>query len=113
MPARHCTAVTADLPTLPPPLPTACSASGTAFSFNGGKDSTVLLHIIRAVVEQRRRQGVALEGAVAANGDSSSGSSSTAAAPAPLGGVLTFFFHHDTDFSEVVEFTRGTDQQYG
>ncbi len=27
-----------------------CRASGVAFSFNGGKDSTVLLHIIRAAI---------------------------------------------------------------
>lgn len=27
-----------------------CSVSGVAFSFNGGKDSTVLLHIIRAAI---------------------------------------------------------------
>lgn len=30
-------------------------AQGIAFSFNGGKDSTVLLHLIRATLAQRQR----------------------------------------------------------
>lgn len=30
-----------------------------------------------------------------------------------LGGVLTFFFHHDTDFPEVLEFTHSTSKAYG
>jgi len=32
---------------------------------------------------------------------------------AALGGVLTFFFHHDTDFPEVLEFTHNTSKEYG
>lgn len=34
-------------------------------------------------------------------------------APAALGGVLTFFFHYDTDFPEVLEFTHATNKRYG
>eukprot|EP00976_Prorocentrum_cordatum_P055489 1119669-Prorocentrum_minimum.AAC.2 len=30
-----------------------CSANGIAFSFNGGKDSTVVLHLLRAAVAKR------------------------------------------------------------
>ena len=31
-------------------LQVCCRVNGVAFSFNGGKDSTVLLHIIRAAI---------------------------------------------------------------
>jgi hypothetical protein len=33
--------------------------------------------------------------------------------PAALGGVLTFFFHHDTDFPEILAFTHDTNKRYG
>ena len=31
---------------------------------------------------------------------------------AALGGVLTFFFHYETDFPEVLEFTHATNTRY-
>ncbi|KAI7844692.1 hypothetical protein COHA_001780 [Chlorella ohadii] len=74
---------------------------GLAFSFNGGKDSTVLLHIIRATLAQRQREHEKQAGSPWAGDD------------LPLGGVLTFFFHHDTDFPEVLEFTHNTSKEYG
>ncbi|KAL4552473.1 hypothetical protein Ndes2526B_g06677 [Nannochloris sp. 'desiccata'] len=67
---------------------------GVAFSFNGGKDSTVLLHLIRAALA--RRQEVELNG-IAAGG---------------LPGVCTFFFHNDADFEEITSFTHHTNEQY-
>ncbi|KAI3436315.1 hypothetical protein D9Q98_002368 [Chlorella vulgaris] len=74
---------------------------GVAFSFNGGKDSTVLLHLIRAAVEQRQQQH---EATADGNGFTTD---------LPLGGVLTFFFHHDTDFPEILAFTHDTNKRYG
>eukprot|EP00887_Chlorella_sp_A99_P006739 scaffold3.g6739.t1 len=73
---------------------------GTAFSFNGGKDSTVLLHLIRAAVAQHAD-------------DAADSTANGVSASAPLGGILTFFFHHDNDFPEVLEFVHATNEQYG
>lgn len=75
---------------------------GVAFSFNGGKDSTVLLHIIRAALAQRQRLHEAAAGVPNGFCDD-----------LPLGGVLTFFFHHDTDFPEIMEFTHATNKRLG
>ncbi|KAL4424331.1 hypothetical protein ABPG75_001632 [Micractinium tetrahymenae] len=75
---------------------------GVAFSFNGGKDSTVLLHIIRAALAQRQRQH-----------ETAAGLPNGFCDDLPLGGVLTFFFHYDTDFPEVLAFTHDTNKRYG
>ena len=32
---------------------------------------------------------------------------------AALGGVLTFFFHHDSDFPEILRFTHDTNDRFG
>ncbi|PNH11162.1 putative FAD synthase [Tetrabaena socialis] len=59
-----------------------------AFSFNGGKDSTVLLHLLRAAV---------------AGGAEAQG----------LGGIQSFYFRKADDFEEVKEFVESSDTQYG
>lgn len=73
----------------------ACRLAGVAFSFNGGKDSTVLLHLIRAAVERWHAQH------------------SVCNAVKGLGGVSTFFFHDDRDFPEITDFTYSINKIYG
>ncbi|KAG2492852.1 hypothetical protein HYH03_009006 [Edaphochlamys debaryana] len=61
-----------------------------AFSFNGGKDSTVILHLLRAAVVQQL--GPDVQG---------------------LGGIQSFYFKKADDFEEVKQFVESADAQYG
>ncbi|KAL6762532.1 MoaB/Mog domain-containing protein [Haematococcus lacustris] len=72
-----------------------------AFSFNGGKDSTVLLHILLAVMHD-------------VNGPPCPGSTITKSylPPTGLGGLRSFLFTTTNDFPEVLEFVKAADTQY-
>jgi hypothetical protein len=121
-------------------LPNGCRPDGTAFSFNGGKDSTVLLHIIRAAVAQRCRAAAAdaASNASSSNEEAANGAVSGDARPAPgnaaepdalqrlhladetlsnapggCGGMCTFVFERDDDFHEIRDFVAAMDRQYG
>lgn len=71
--------------------PCLCRTAGLALSLNGGKDSTVLLHLIRAALSIRKHGGQQIDG---------------------LEGIVTFFFDKADDFPDVVQFTKDTDLQY-
>ena len=74
---------------------------GLALSLNGGKDSTVLLHLIRAGVYLRGRQR-----------SGNNVQSESEASRRPLGGITSFFFDTPDDFPEVVSFTKKTADEY-
>ncbi|DBA82678.1 hypothetical protein WJX77_002340 [Trebouxia sp. C0004] len=71
-------------------------ASGVAFSFNGGKDSTVLLHIIRAAII------LPLPERTADLQNSAHG----------LKGICSFVFEREDDFTEILAFTNTMSRQY-
>jgi FAD synthetase len=62
-----------------------------SLSFNGGKDSTVLLHLLRAALAQSE----------ASNGKDHG-----------LHGIKTFFFENSKDFQEVIDFVHEIDNTY-
>lgn len=71
--------------------------SGVAFSFNGGKDSTVLLHIIRAAIVLPLAERT---------GDLQNDYHG-------LKGICSFVFEREDDFSEILTFTNDMSGQYG
>mmetsp|Transcript_13292 Transcript_13292/g.22444 ORF Transcript_13292/g.22444 Transcript_13292/m.22444 type:complete len:336 (+) Transcript_13292:139-1146(+) len=72
------------------------SAKGIAFSFNGGKDSTVVLHILRAAVAKRAAEA----------------GSEEAGSAGPLEAITTFFFENNNEFPEVTSFTAEEARTY-
>lgn len=79
-------------------------APAIAFSFNGGKDSTVLLHVIRAAVESLRQKQLEQEGGNGVASGQLEGS---------MGGMHVFFFARKDDFPELDAFVREADVTYG
>lgn len=69
-----------------------CSFEGVALSFNGGKDCTVLLHLIRAALAQRTSDDTGNDHG--------------------LHGLTTFFFPNENDFEEITQFTHQTNSDY-
>ncbi len=111
-----------------------CSVSGVAFSFNGGKDSTVLLHIIRAAVVlplpertadlQSKDHGEIivlsfhinckneLPIKVQAITSQNMPIKTLTICCAGLKGICSFVFERQDDFSEILAFTNDMSKQY-
>lgn len=74
------------------------------FSFNGGKDSTVVLHAIRAAVLQRRREAAVAAGRPAQSADADASWDA---------GISVVYFESHHNFTEVLEFMDAEAARYG
>lgn len=76
--------------------------NGVVFSFNGGKDSTVALHVLRAALHMMK------------TAPSNSLSPSTPSSFEPLSGVIpVVYFEAPNNFPEVLDFMAQCEKEYG
>jgi FAD synthetase len=92
----------------------------TCFSFNGGKDSTVVFHLIRAVAAERELMRAGRDGDASAPQAASEGPSPSPPSPSPsptpsspLGGLRLVYFHAPRNFPAVLTFMEETERLYG
>ena len=84
------------------------SPEEVCFSFNGGKDSTVVFHLLRAACLRRARADAATD----ADGDAAAAEGAEEAARALLGRVRMVYFEVEGNFPEVEAFMEDTCHEY-
>ncbi|KAA0176216.1 hypothetical protein FNF27_02273 [Cafeteria roenbergensis] len=84
------------------------SPEEVCFSFNGGKDSTVVFHLLRAACLRRARADAATD----ADADAAAAEGAEEAARALLGRVRMVYFEVEGNFPEVEGFMEDTCHEY-